>query len=161
MQIEKLEQLPTTIPKPIERSRPSKRSTPLKPLPPVPKPIAEPLRETQTIKKLKEMKQGLDIEVGMKLGKKKTIAKNLPPFKALKMAQEYVDRNIEASFRLKKSGKIPRGKDIKPPRRINQKFRPSKRNPLYLVEKRKYRLDSRLEKSQIKRSKKLKNRLLR
>jgi len=72
-----------------------------------------------------------------------------PPFKALKFGRNYVDKNIAASFRLKKSGKKTKKKDIKP-FNVGNKFRPSKRNVLIVVEKRKFRLDSPTEKRQIK-----------
>ncbi len=99
------------------------------------------------IKKLK--KEGVDVLVGLQLARRKTIAKNLPKWKALKIAQKFVDKNIEASYLLKKSGKIAKVKDIKP---FNPsfKFRSSKTNPLFVVEKRKFRLDSPRELAQLK-----------
>lgn len=115
--------------------------------PPIPKLSQTPL--LRALLKLRRQGQGVDVYTGMKIGKKRKIASNLPPFKALKFAQKFVDKNIEASFRLQKSGKKTKIKDISP---ANQtyKFRPSKRDPLYVVEKRKYRLDSPLERIQIK-----------
>jgi len=114
---------------------------------PLPKEKQSPL-----IKKLKEIAskgQSVDIVTGMKLKKTKTIGRRLPPNLALRKAQEYVDRNIEASFRLKVNPKKPKLKDIKQVT-VSPKFRGSKRNPLYRVEHRKYRLDSPSEKKQIK-----------
>jgi len=106
-------------------------------------------KETKLVKALVKLKkQGVNVVVGQ--GKKQRIvAKNLPPFKALKFGRNYVDKNIAASFRLKKSGKKTKKKDIKP-FNVGNKFRPSKRNVLIVVEKRKFRLDSPTEKRQIK-----------
>lgn len=112
-------------------------------------------QETPTYRKLmalRQANQGVDVVVGMQIRKKRKIANNLPPFMALKKAQEYVDKNIEASFKLVKSGKKTNRKDIAP-FNVGFKFRPSKTNPLYVVEKRAYRLDSPREKLQIKQSK--------
>ncbi len=110
-------------------------------VPPIIK-IPADVSKTKLVKALIKIKrkQGIDVVVGM--GKKqKIIAKNLPPFKALKFGRDFVDKNIAASFRLRKSGKKTKKKDIKP-FNIGNKFRPSKRNVLFLVEKRKFRLDS-------------------
>ena len=109
---------------------------------------------TKTIKALTSLgKQGVDIITGLKERKKRILRKNLPAFKALKFARGYVDRNIEASFKLVPSGKKAKGKDIKP-FNVGVKFRPSKVNPLFLVEKRKFRLDHPQERIQLKRSRK-------
>lgn len=107
------------------------------------------IEKTKLVKKLVKLrKQGVNVIVGM--GKKQRIvAKNLPPFKALKFGRDFVDKNIAASFRLKKSGKKTKKKDIKP-FNVGNKFRPSKRDPLFIVEKRFARLDSPQERLQIK-----------
>ena len=94
-------------------------------------------------------KNAVDIIVGMKLKKRKVIGKRLPPFKALRKAQKFVDKNIEASFLLKPTGKKSKQKDIKP-FNASFKFRPSKVNPLFQVERRKFRLDSPTEVRQLK-----------
>lgn len=135
----------TKTPKPT----PTQRLT----LPPISK------KESPTIRKLKKLRaenKGVNIEVGMKIGKKKIIRRNMHPFKALRKAQEYVDKNIEASFRLVPSGKKPKGKKGRVSK-VRMKFRPSKSNALYLVEKKKYRLDNPGEKKQIKNAPKKKN----
>ena len=107
---------------------------------------------TKTIKALTSLgKQGVDIITGLKERKKRILRKNLPAFKALKFARGYVDRNIEASFNLVPSGKKAKGKDIKP-FNVGIKFRPSKVNPLFLVEKSRFRLDHPQERAQIKRA---------
>ena len=106
--------------------------------------------DEKLIKAVKKLgKGGVNVVVGLQVGKQKIIAKNLPKWKALKKAQRFVDSNIQASFVLKKSGKIAKGKDIKPfiPSR---KFRSSKTNPLFRVELRKFRLDSPREVAQLK-----------
>jgi len=127
----------------------------------VPVPLPSGVDATPTVKALKKLKgKGVDVKVGMILGKQKTIAKNLPPYKALKKGMKYVDKNIEASFKLVPSGKKTNQRDIKP-MNINKKFRSSKVNPLFVVEKRKFRLDSPTEKRQLKKSKIKKSRLLR
>jgi len=117
--------------------------------------IPKGVSPTKTVKALIGLgKQGVDIVIGLKERKQKIIRKNLPPFKAFKFGREFVDKNIEASYKLVPSGKKARGKDIKP-FNVGMKFRPSKVNPLFLVEKRKYRLDSPLEKAQIRRARRL------
>lgn len=119
-------------------------------IPPPPIPLPAGVEGTKTVKALRKFgNKGVNVVTGMMLGKQRIIARNLPPFKALKKAREYVDRNIEASFKLVPSGKKYRGKDIKP-FNVGMKFRPSKRDPLFVVEKRKFRLDSPMEKRQIK-----------
>lgn len=120
----------------------------------VPKPPSSTTQKIlEKLKEIKKKKQSVDIITGIEMKKQREIAKRLPPYRALKMAQDYVDRNIEASFRLKVNKKPPKRKDIDSVS-VSRKFRPSKRNPLYLVEKRKYRLDFPKEKSQIKRARK-------
>jgi len=136
-----------TIPK-----QPTKPGVKLpKPPPKIPKfpPLPSGVTETKLVKALQIVgKGGINVVVGMKLGKQKIIGRNLPPYKALKKASRYVDENIQASFKLVKSGKKHKGKDIKP-FNIGRKFRGSKRDPLFQVEKRKFRLDSPGERKQI------------
>jgi len=112
-------------------------------------------REKNLKEKLKELLKksrgkSFDVVVGA-LGSKKerVVAKRLPPFKALKKGSKFTDKNIDASFNLRTNPKKPKTKDIKP-FTLGEKFRPSKRNLLKIVEKRRYRLDSPLEKRQIK-----------
>lgn len=93
--------------------------------------------------------KGVNVVVGMQKGKEKIIARNLPPFTALMKGRKFVEENIEASFRLVPTGKITRRKDIKP-FELSSMFRPSKRNPLFIVEKRRFRLDTAREIRQIK-----------
>ena len=97
--------------------------------------------DTRLIKAIQKLgKKGVDVIVGQRLGRQKTIGKNLPKYKALRKAQRFVDSNIEASYLLKISGKKAKGKDIKS---FNPsfKFRSSKAKPLFVVERRKFRLD--------------------
>ena len=94
-------------------------------------------------------KNAVNIIVGMKIGKRKTIGKNLPPFKAMKKAQKFVDKNIQASYLLKPTGKKSKIKDLKP-FNASFKFRPSKRNALFQVERKRFRLDSPTEVRQLK-----------
>lgn len=114
----------------------------------------QPTKLTKAIKKLGK-KKAVDIIVGMKTGRQRVIGRGLPPYRALKKARRFVDTNIEASFILKPTGKKPKRKDIKP-FNIGIKFRPSKKNPLFQVEKRFARLDHRREIFQLKAAKKAK-----
>ena len=100
-------------------------------------------------------KKGMDVLVGQKMNRQRVIGKNLPAFKALRRGQRFTDENIEASFRLKPTGKKAKGKDIKP---FNPsfKFRGSKANPLFVVERRKFRLDSSGEVTHLKAARKAK-----
>ncbi len=109
------------------------------------------VESTDLIKAIQRLgkKNSVDIIVGMKLKRRKVIGKKLPPFRALKKAQKFVDKNIEASFLLKPTGKKSKIKDIKP-FNASFKFRPSKVNPLFQVERRKFRLDSPTEVKQLK-----------
>ncbi|KKN18650.1 hypothetical protein LCGC14_0953650 [marine sediment metagenome] len=109
------------------------------------------VKQTDLIRAIQKLgkKNAVDIIVGMKLKKRKVIGKRLPPFKALRKAQKFVDKNIEASFLLKPTGKKSKQKDIKP-FNASFKFRPSKVNPLFQVERRKFRLDSPTEVRQLK-----------
>jgi len=149
-QIPKQKQILKKIPKQITRT--------ITTITPIPKPrritpppkLTSDVDDTKLVKKLVSLrKKGVDVVVGQKLGRQKTIAKNLPPFRALRKGLDFVDKNIEASVRLKPSGKETRKKDIKP-FNAGRKFRPSKRNILFIVEKRRFRLDSPGEKKQIK-----------
>ncbi|KKN56548.1 hypothetical protein LCGC14_0571260 [marine sediment metagenome] len=109
------------------------------------------VESTDLIKAIQKLgrKNAVDIIVGMKLKRRKVIGKRLPPFRALKKAQKFVDKNIEASFLLKPTRKKSKIKDIKP-FNVSFKFRPSKVNPLFQVERRKFRLDSPTEVRQLK-----------
>ena len=124
--------------------RVAKKPTPIFKLP-------KGVKQTDLIKAIQKLgkKNAVNIIVGMKLKKRKTIGKGLPPFKALKKAQKFVDKNIEASFLLKPTKKKPKIKDIKP-FNASFKFRPSKVSPLFQVERRKFRLDSPTEVKQLK-----------
>ena len=129
-----------------------------KPKPKIPKKILilpKGVSKTKLVKALVKLKkQGVNVVVGQ--GKKqKIIARNLPPFKALKKGRDFVDENIEASFRLVKSEKKAKVKDITP-FNIGRKFRPSKRNVLIQVEKSKFRLDHPKEVAQLKAAKRRK-----
>lgn len=96
--------------------------------------------------------KGAGVNVTTGTGKKtKTIYRNLPPFMALKRGSEYIKRNIEASFKLVKSGKMPRQKDVRA-FNLGKMFRSGKKDPLRIVEKRKYRLDTPTERAQIQRA---------
>lgn len=103
--------------------------------------------------------KAVNVSVGMEKGKKKIIYKKLPPKLALKKAQKYVDENIEASFKLVKTKGKPKRRDISTVS-LSHKFRLSKRDPLYQVEKKEYRLDSPKESKQISLGKKKSVKLL-
>lgn len=133
-------------------------------IPRVPPPIKIPIvpfiplstNGSGTVKDLLEKFKGQGFNVVTGVGKKRrVIGRNLPAFRALKLGTEYTSRNIEASFKLVKSGKTTKSKDIKP-FKLSGMFRPGKKDPLRIVEKRRYRLDSPLERAQIKRSRKRK-----
>ena len=124
----------------------------LPPPPFIPK-LPKGVESTLLVKTLQgKGKQGFNIITGMKIGKQEIIGKNLPAFRALKKASKFVDKNIQASFKLVPTGKKAKTKDIKP-FNVGIKFRPSKRDPLFVVEKRKFRLDSPFEVRQIKQAK--------
>ncbi len=138
----------------------ARKLTPPTKIPPPPVIIKVPsgVSKTKTVKALAGLgKQGVDIIIGLKERKKQILRKNLPAFKALKFGRAYVDRNIQASFRLVPSGKKAKGKDIQP-MNIGIKFRPSKTNPLFLVEKRKFRIDHPKEKAALRRARKITSR---
>ena len=152
-------QIQPSIITPIPSTTQTPRLSPPLSFRPIPKIIPPPsLGNEKLISKLKKIAaqgKSVDIVTGMKINRKKTIGKNLPPFKALKLASEYVDRNIEASFRLKVNPKPPKVKDI-PKYNPGRKFRPSKRDTLYVVERKQFRLDMPGEKRGIKKSKSIK-----
>jgi len=93
--------------------------------------------------------KSVDILVGMKREKMEILERRLPPYLALKKASQYVEANIEASFKLVPSKKAPLKKEIGR-FQLGKQFRPSKREPLYVVEKTQYRLNMPREKLQIK-----------
>jgi hypothetical protein len=137
------------------KTRPKITRKPKRVKPKIVAPLAIPIlpkgvEETKLVKALLALKkQGVNVVTGINVGKRRTIAKNLPPFKALKLARKFVDSNIQASFKLVPSGKTTKKKDIKP-FNIGRKFRPSKKDVLFVVEKRKFRLDFPREVSQLK-----------
>lgn len=134
--------------KPLRRIRIRKKPKPKVKIPKLSEASIKKIR-----KALEELKgKGVNVLVGMEKKKQKILYKNLPAKLALKKAQKFVDENIQASFQLIPTGKKPKLKDIKKVL-LSGKFRLSKRNPLFQVEKRKYRLDSPGEKRQIKKSK--------
>lgn len=146
----------TTVQKTKTKTKP-KAKVILKPKTKLKLPLLPPgVKNTPTVKKLMKLRQkgrGVNIQVGMKIGRERIIAKNLDPFTAVKKARKFVDRNIEASYRLIPSGKKATGRKSKP-QNVGRKFRPSKVNPLFVVEKKKFRLDSPGERRQIKIGKK-------
>lgn len=93
--------------------------------------------------------RGVNVVVGQKLKRQKVIASNVHPFTGAKIGSRFVDRNIEASYKLIETKKKAGGKKTKP-FNIGRKFRASRRNPLFIVERRKFRLDMRTERKQIK-----------
>ena len=115
------------------------------------------IRNTALVSALRKIgkDKGVDVIVGQKRGKTRVIAKNVPPFRGLKKGLKFVDRNIDASLRIKPTGKNTKKKDIKPFNR-GKKFRLSRKDPLFVVEKRKFRLDFPEEKRQFKLEKKRK-----
>lgn len=105
---------------------------------------------------LSNIRGGVNVVVGK--GKKaKVVAKNLPPNLALKTGIQRISKNITASFVLKPSGKQATKRDIARFRVSNQ-FRPGKQDPLRIVEKRQFRLDSGSEVAQIKSARRAKPR---
>ncbi len=114
----------------------------------VPKLTPGQVKLRKAIKKLGK-KKAVDVLVGLKVGKRKVIARGLPPYRAIRKGQSFTDRNIQASYVLRPTGKRPKKKDI-PPFQTSFKFRQSKTNPFFQVEKRKFRLDHPREVSQLK-----------
>ena len=129
----------------------------IKRVPKVPKILKLPkgVKQTDLIRAIQKLgkTKSVDIIVGLKRKKQRTIGKNLPPFSALKKAQRFVDSNLDASFRLKVNKKSPKKKDISA-FNISPKFRTSKTNPFFNVEKRKFRLDTSSEVFQLKQARK-------
>jgi len=101
---------------------------------------------------LARMTGGVNVIVG-KGKKQKIVARNLPPNLALRMGIQRISKNITASFVLKSSGRQATRSDIARFRPGN-KFRPGKQDPLRIVEKRQFRLDTRSEIAQIKSARK-------
>lgn len=121
----------------------------LPPPPFIPK-LPKGVKSTPLVKTLRmKGKQGFNILVGQKKGKQMIVGKNLPAFKALKKGRRFVDKNIQASFKLVPTGKKAKTTDIVP-FNIGRKFRSSKKDPLFIVEKRPFRLDTKSEVFQIK-----------
>ena len=134
---------------PVPRPTPPKLPPPIKIPPVIITPKEKEFIDEKLIKAVQKIgKKGVDVIVGMQLKKRKVIGKNLPKWKALKKAQRFVDENIEASYLLKKSGKKAKVKDIKP-FTPSFKFKSSKTNPLFVIEKRKHRLDHPREVAQL------------
>lgn len=112
--------------------------------------LPKEVKATDLVKALVKLKgKGVDVVTGINMGKRRVVARNLPPFKAMKFGKKFVDQNIQASYKLVPSGKKPKVKDIKP-FNVGVKFRTAKKDPLFVVEKRKFRLDSPSERRQIK-----------
>lgn len=133
------------------------KQTPFKKVPPLTFITPEEIGKSPLDIALGKLKgKSVDILVGMKKEKMRILARRLPPYLALKKASQYVEENIEASFKLVPSKKKPVVPDI-PRFELGKQFRPSKREPLYLVEKTKYRLNMPREKSQIKLGKRTKS----
>ena len=137
---------------PIQKT-PTRQRPPGTPTPPGIKiPLPPGVSGTPLVNTLSRMKargRGVDVIVGINQKKRKVIARNVQPFTGLKIGRRYTDRNLEASFKLKRSGKKATGKKTKP-FNVGPKFRSSKVNPLFIVEKKKYRLDMPGERRQIK-----------
>ena len=97
--------------------------------------------------------EGYDVYVGR--GKKEQrIFKNLPKGLATKSGSEYILRDIKASFKLRPSGQQTTIKDIN--YQLPSMLRPGKRDINRIVERRRFRLDTPLEKAQINFAKKTK-----
>ncbi len=119
-------------------------------------PFPPSLEQTPTAQKLLSLRRkgtGVDVIVGQKTNRQRTIAKNVHPFTGAKLGAEFIDDSIDASYKLKSSGKKAVGKKTKP-FNINPRFRPSKRDPLFIVEKRKHRLSSSRERREIAQARK-------
>lgn len=101
--------------------------------------------------------KSVDIQVGgaTKGRPIRILKKNIAPKRAWNLAQRFIDKNIEASYKLIPNPKAPKKKDIRNIK-TSGKFRRSKRSILFQVEKRRFRLDSPTEKRQIKQSKRRK-----
>lgn len=112
------------------------------------------VRKVQLTQILAGSRQGFDVVVGK--GKRTTtLARNLPPFLALKTGADIISDTIRASFKLKPSGRSPRVRDIRA-FNLNNEFRTGKNDILRIVEKRQFRLNSLREKAQIKASRRRK-----
>lgn len=103
---------------------------------------------------LSRIQGGVNVIVG-KGKKRKIVARNLPKNLALRTGVKRISKNITASFILRPSGKRTSRQDIGR-FRPGPKFRPGKQDPLRIVEKRQFRLDSPSEISQIKKARKSK-----
>lgn len=110
-------------------------------------------RTFKALSKISKKGGRVQILVGLQKKKRKPVGKPLPPFKALRKAQQFVDRNIQASFVLKPVKGKAKVKDIRPIK-VNRKFTPSKTNPLFLKEIERHRLDFPRERVQIQEAKK-------
>lgn len=108
-----------------------------------------------TRRALVELRSGVNVIVG-KGKKEKIVARNLPPNLALRTGVQRISKNITASFILRTSGRQATRSDIGRFRPGNQ-FRPGKRDPLRVVEKRQFRLDTPTEIAQIKSARKSKS----
>ncbi len=86
--------------------------------------------------------------------KVKVVAERLQPFRALKRGLDFISGDISASFKLRRNPNPPRRqRDIAPPQ-VSKEFRTSKNDLFRIVERREFRLNTGVEKSQIKRARK-------
>jgi len=113
-------------------------------IPPIPLPTGAQAKVVlQALRKLKG--QGVDVIVSR--GKKKTtIAKNVPRFKGLRKGLDDLSETFRSTLELKATGKKPKGKDIAEFEIPVREFRPSRKDPLKIVERKEFRLDTSLEK---------------
>jgi len=145
-----------TPPKPKLRIKPS-GSKPTKPTPPKPKPRIKPKTKLPIkpkikiqINKLSKSTKGKMGMVTFKIGNKtKTIRTGLPYNKALRFAKDTIDNTLLASMVVKAYGKT-RKKDIRRPKLNKFRLKVGKNSLVQkVVEKSKYRLDTRGEKKEI------------
>lgn len=132
-----------------EQTRPPRpRLRPPTPIPPLP---SGTVRQRLN-RALSSFTGGVNVVVGMG-SKKKVIARDLPKNRGLKTGLDFIQKNIQASFKLESTGRSARGSDIARPL-VSNMFRLGKNDPLRIVEKKQFRLDSGSEISQIMSAKK-------
>ncbi len=134
------------------------RPRPRPPTPPTPQPVplptGEPARRVLTaLRKLKG--QGVDVIVS-RGNKKTTIAKNVPRFSGLKKGLDNLSDTFNSTLELRATKKKPKGKDIKEFSIPTNEFRPSKKDPLKIVERKEFRLDTAREATVLQRERKAK-----
>lgn len=116
------------------------------PPPPVVPPTGDVTLLRSALAKLKG--QGVDVIVGTK-SFKKTIAKNVPRFVGLEKGLANLEQTFASTLQLKPTGKKPKGTDKGSFSFDPRKFRPSKKDPLNIVERKEFRLDTKEESTKL------------